>query len=396
MRVARARNLTAADVTGASDPYVVAFVCAMRDSSSMEATVVGEAEEAAGNNKPSAGPSSKVIHKSLVDDDSVAKRRGEVRTKAAEDTIDPEWNETLVLNTVTKRECVCLRVKDFDSYGDGGDSDDKLGGLTLSLEEVLSYAADAGGGDASGASVGDDGSAGMGRWLRLEGEGAGDGELCIRFEQAPAAGVAAKKSAEESQPTAASAAASAAAAAAAAGESGGHAQPLGLVPGTAAAAAAASSSGALPVASGAGLLSSSDSDSDSGFTTSDSDDDNGGSCGGGDSGKSKGGSSSDSGSGYKLPKSPSADESASASISSSDNDDADADADANVVAAKSLLAQADADAAESEADAAAAAAAEAAAEAQDHADAEARAETAIREVEAAHQVQLGVPPAQLA
>jgi hypothetical protein len=182
VRVARARNLTAANVTGASDPYVVAFVCAMRDSSSTEATVVGEAEEAAGNNKPSAGPSGKVIHKSLVDDDSVAKRRGEVRTKAVEDTIDPEWNETLVLNTVTKRECVCLRVKDFDSYGDGGDSDDKLGGLTLSLEDVLSYAADAGGGDASGASVGDNGSAGMGRWLRLEGEGAGDGELCIRFE----------------------------------------------------------------------------------------------------------------------------------------------------------------------------------------------------------------------
>ena len=122
VHVLKARNLTAADSDGTSDPYAVV----------------------------------------LVGDDEA----GSQTSKTVSSTLAPEWGESFSFAGAAADDSVTVRVFDYDYVG----RDDPIGELRVSLRDAarqyVAYGAE-------------------GRWHRLTGEDAGEGEVYLGFEVDP-------------------------------------------------------------------------------------------------------------------------------------------------------------------------------------------------------------------
>ena len=127
VRLLEARNLTAADSDGTSDPYAVVFVGSSEDAAQTSSTVSSN--------------------------------------------LNPVWDEqTFSFADVAQDESLTVRVMDYDYIG----SDDPLGAVRVPVLEAVRQHLSSGS---------------EGRWFRLEGEEAGSGEVRLGFdvESVPAA-----------------------------------------------------------------------------------------------------------------------------------------------------------------------------------------------------------------
>ena len=123
MHVLEARNLTAADSDGTSDPYAVLHL-----SSDASATQT---------------------------------------TKTVSSSLNPEWGEVFAFDGGREADSVTVCVYDYDYIG----RDDPIGEVQISVQDAarqfVAYGAE-------------------GRWHRLSGEDAGEGEVRLGFEVDPA------------------------------------------------------------------------------------------------------------------------------------------------------------------------------------------------------------------